>query len=171
MSEIILHSWTLHDDMMLFYENWPNVASLIMQIRWTPGPRFYYRRRDHMIHNTSYLLNHVTQKWRLKWTCQSYFKWNEHIICFRLFIEERFVYMYFIKTFTLLIIKRKNDNNIKSLLSLTEIWVFMQRTILRVTQLLIMTPVQNWSLLNWQKMRLCCGCLSVPVNWFFDIIS
>ena len=31
--------------------------------------------------------------------------------------------------------------------------------------------VQYWSLLNWQKLRLHCGCVAVPVNWFFDIIS
>ena len=31
--------------------------------------------------------------------------------------------------------------------------------------------VQYWSLLNWQKLRLRCGCVAVPVIWFFDIIS
>ena len=31
--------------------------------------------------------------------------------------------------------------------------------------------LQYWSLLNWQKMRLLCGCVAVHVNWFFDIIS
>ena len=28
---------------------------------------------------------------------------------------------------------------------------------------------QYWSLLNWQNLRLRCGCVAVPVNWFFDI--
>ena len=28
-----------------------------------------------------------------------------------------------------------------------------------------------WSLLNWQNLRLRCGCIAVPVNWFFGIIS
>ena len=27
-----------------------------------------------------------------------------------------------------------------------------------------------WSVLNWQKLRLHCGCVAAPVNWFFDII-
>ena len=31
--------------------------------------------------------------------------------------------------------------------------------------------VQYWSLLNWQNLRLRCGCVTVPVNLFFDIIS
>ena len=31
--------------------------------------------------------------------------------------------------------------------------------------------LQYWSLLNWQNLRLHCGCVAVPVNWFFDIIS
>ena len=28
-----------------------------------------------------------------------------------------------------------------------------------------------WSLLNWHNLRLRCGCVALPVNWFFDIIS
>ena len=28
-----------------------------------------------------------------------------------------------------------------------------------------------WSLLNCQNLRLRCGCVAVPVNLFFDIIS
>ena len=31
--------------------------------------------------------------------------------------------------------------------------------------------LQYWSLLNWHNLRLRCGCIAVPVNWFFDIIS
>ena len=31
--------------------------------------------------------------------------------------------------------------------------------------------VQYWFLLNWQNLQLHCGCVAVPVNWFFDIIS
>ena len=31
--------------------------------------------------------------------------------------------------------------------------------------------LQYWSLLNWQNLQLHCGCVAVPVNWFFDIIS
>ena len=31
--------------------------------------------------------------------------------------------------------------------------------------------IQYWSLFNWQNLRLRCGCVAVPVNWFFDIIS
>ena len=31
--------------------------------------------------------------------------------------------------------------------------------------------IQYWSFLNcqWQNLRLHCGCVAVPVNWFFDI--
>ena len=29
--------------------------------------------------------------------------------------------------------------------------------------------VQYWSLLNWKKMRLHCGCVAVPVNWFLTL--
>ena len=31
--------------------------------------------------------------------------------------------------------------------------------------------VQYWSLLNWHNLWLRCGCVAVPLNWFFDIIS
>ena len=31
--------------------------------------------------------------------------------------------------------------------------------------------IQYWSLLNWYNLRFRCGCIAVPVNWFFDIIS
>ena len=31
--------------------------------------------------------------------------------------------------------------------------------------------LQSWSLLNWHNLRLRCGCVAVPVNWFFDITS
>ena len=31
--------------------------------------------------------------------------------------------------------------------------------------------IQYWSLLNWQNLRLRCGCVAVPENWFFYIIS
>ena len=31
--------------------------------------------------------------------------------------------------------------------------------------------IQYWSLLNWHNLRLRCGCVAVPLNWFFDIIS
>ena len=30
--------------------------------------------------------------------------------------------------------------------------------------------IQYWSLLNWQNLRLRCGCVAVPVNWFFALI-
>ena len=33
------------------------------------------------------------------------------------------------------------------------------------------TLLQYWSLLNWQNLRLRCGCVAVPMNWHFDIIS
>ena len=33
------------------------------------------------------------------------------------------------------------------------------------------TALQYWSLLNWQHLWLCCGCVAVPVNLLFDIIS
>ena len=31
--------------------------------------------------------------------------------------------------------------------------------------------IQYWSLLIWQTLRLRCGCVAVPVTWFFDINS
>ena len=31
--------------------------------------------------------------------------------------------------------------------------------------------VQYWSLLNWQNLRLHCGCVAVPVYWNFIVIS
>ena len=31
--------------------------------------------------------------------------------------------------------------------------------------------IQYWSLLILQNVRLHCGCVAVPVNYFFDIIS
>ena len=34
-----------------------------------------------------------------------------------------------------------------------------------------MYTLQYWSLLNWQNLRLHCGCVAVPVNWIFDINS
>ena len=35
----------------------------------------------------------------------------------------------------------------------------------------VQKPIQYWSLLNWQNLRLRCGCIAVPVNWIFDINS
>ena len=35
----------------------------------------------------------------------------------------------------------------------------------------IPVTVQYWSLLNWHNLRFRCGCVAVPVNLFFDIIS
>ena len=35
----------------------------------------------------------------------------------------------------------------------------------------LVEALQYWSLLNWQNLRLHCGCVAVPVNWIFDIIS
>ena len=31
--------------------------------------------------------------------------------------------------------------------------------------------VQYWSLLNWRNLRLHCGCVAAPVNWFVDFVS
>ena len=31
--------------------------------------------------------------------------------------------------------------------------------------------LQYWSLLNWRNLRFLCGCVAVPVNWIFVIIS
>ena len=36
---------------------------------------------------------------------------------------------------------------------------------------MIFIDLQYWSLLNWQILRLHCGCVAVPVIRFFDIIS
>ena len=43
----------------------------------------------------------------------------------------------------------------------------------KICVLMSHTPrsIQYWSLLNWQNLRLHCGCVAVPINWFFDIIS
>jgi len=30
--------------------------------------------------------------------------------------------------------------------------------------------IQYWSLLNWHNLRFRCGCVAVPVNWFYDIL-
>ena len=30
--------------------------------------------------------------------------------------------------------------------------------------------LQYWSLLHWYNLRFRCGCVAVPVNWFFNII-
>ena len=35
----------------------------------------------------------------------------------------------------------------------------------------LLCVIQYWSLLNWQNLRLHCGCVALPVNWIFDIIS
>ena len=36
----------------------------------------------------------------------------------------------------------------------------------------LLSDVQYWSLLNWQNLRLRCGCVAVPEKWLiFDIIS
>ena len=33
----------------------------------------------------------------------------------------------------------------------------------------VIVRIQYWSLLNWQNVRLHCGCVAVSVNWFFTL--
>ena len=35
--------------------------------------------------------------------------------------------------------------------------------------LFVSNNVQYWSLLNWHNLRLHCGCVAVPVNWFLTL--
>ena len=50
--------------------------------------------------------------------------------------------------------------------------VYVRVFTVRLSQLAPVDRIlQYWSLSNWQNLRLRCGCVAVPVNWYFDIIS
>ena len=68
-------------------------------------------------------------------------------------------------------------NILQNLRTLHIVWSLVRRRISRIHSRILVqlwfgiSTVQYWSLLNWQNLRMCCGCVAVPVNWIFDIIS